>query len=57
MLIHTALGDIDKSFEILEKAIEERDLNLCLMKVLPEFNNIRSDPRFKAFLKKMNLDK
>ena len=57
MLIHTALGDIDKSFECLEKAIEERDPNLSLMKVLPEFDIVRSDPRFKAFLKKMNLDK
>jgi TolB-like protein/Tfp pilus assembly protein PilF len=57
MLIHTALGDIDKSFECLEKAKEERDPNLSLMKVLPEFDIIRSDPRFKAFLKKMNLDK
>jgi TolB-like protein/lipoprotein NlpI len=56
-LIHYGLGDIDKSFECLEKAIEERDPNLSLMKVLPEFDIVRSDPRFKAFLKKMNLDK
>jgi hypothetical protein len=28
-----------------------------LMKVLPELDIVRSDPRFKAFLKKMNLDK
>jgi serine/threonine protein kinase len=57
MLIHNALGDIDKSFECLEKAIEERDPNLSLMNVFPEFDILRSDPRFKAFLKKMNLDK
>jgi len=57
MLIHTALGEINKWFECLEKAIEERDPSLSLMKVLPEFNIVRSDPRFKAFLKKMNLDK
>jgi serine/threonine-protein kinase len=57
MLIHTALGEIKKWFECLEKAMEERDPLLPLMKVLPEFDIVRSDPRFKAFLKKMNLDK
>ena len=57
MLIHIALGNIDKSFVCLGKAIEERDPNLSLMKVLPEFDIVRPDPRFKAFLKKMNLDK
>lgn len=56
-IFHSALGDIDKSFECLEKAIEERDPSLPLMKVLPEFDIVRPDPRFKAFLKKMNLDK
>lgn len=57
MVIHEALGDIDKSFECLEKAMEERDPIMTLMKVLPEFDIVRSDPRFKAFLKKMNLEK
>jgi len=56
MLIHNALGEINKWFECLEKAIEERDPNLSLTKVLPEFDIVRSDPRFKAFLRKMNLD-
>jgi adenylate cyclase len=56
-ILHSALGDIDKSFECLEKATEERDPSLPLMNVLPEYDIVRSDPRFKAFLKKMNLDK
>ncbi len=57
MLMHQALGENNRWFECLEKAIEERDPALSLMKVLPEFDIVRSDPRFKAFLKKMNLDK
>jgi TolB-like protein/Tfp pilus assembly protein PilF len=56
-ILHSALGDIDRSFECLEKATEERDPSLPLMNVLPEYDIVRSDPRFKAFLKKMNLDK
>ena len=56
-LMYYALGDIDKSFESLEKAMEERDPLMPFMKVLPEFDIVRPDPRFKAFLKKMNLDK
>jgi len=55
-LMYYALGDIDKSFESLEKAMEERDPVMFLIKVLPELDFARSDPRFKAFLKKMNLD-
>ncbi|MCX6567495.1 MAG: tetratricopeptide repeat protein [Candidatus Aminicenantes bacterium] len=56
-ILHSALGDIDKSFECLEKAIEEHEPLLPLMNVLPEYDIVRSDPRFKAFLKKMNLNK
>jgi adenylate cyclase len=56
-LLHTALGDIDRSFECLEKAIEDRDPAMILLKAAPEYDIVRSDPRFKAFLKKMNLDR
>jgi len=54
-LLHTALGDIDRSFECLEKAIEDRDPAMILLKAAPEYDIVRSDPRFIAFLKKMNL--
>jgi serine/threonine-protein kinase len=57
MGIYYALGDIDKAFGCIEKAMEERDPVLTHMKVLPEFDVVRPDPRFKAFLKTMNLDK
>ncbi len=57
MLIHQALREDNKWFECLEKATEEREPQLPLMNVLPEFDIVRSDPRFRAFLKKMNLDK
>jgi len=56
-LMYYALGDIDKSFESLEKAMEERDPGMPFINVLPELDVLRSDPRFNAFLKKMNLEK
>ena len=50
-------GGIDKSFECLDKAMEERDPLMAYIKVLPDYDIVRSDPRFKVLLKKMNLDK
>ncbi len=50
------LGEIDQGFEWLEKAYEERDTVMIRLKVSPQFNKVRSDPRFKAMLKKMNLE-
>ena len=57
IVMYHALEDIDKSFECFERAMEERDPVLPLINVLPELDVFRPDPRFKAFLKKMNLDK
>jgi tetratricopeptide (TPR) repeat protein len=50
------LGDIDQGFEWLEKAYEVRDQQIAWAKVHPAFDPLRSDPRFKAMLKKMNLE-
>jgi len=57
IIMYHALEDIDKLFECFERAMEERDPVLPLINVLPELDVFRPDPRFKAFLKKMNLDK
>jgi len=57
IVMYHALEDIDKSFECFERAMEERDPVLPLINVLPELDVFRPDPRFKAFLKKMNLEK
>ena len=51
-LIYTGLCDNDQAFEHLEKAFIEREGWLPFIKVLPVFDSIRSDPRYKALLKK-----
>jgi TolB-like protein/Tfp pilus assembly protein PilF len=51
-----AIGEIDGSFKWLEMAYDHRDFWLLFVKIDPLFNDVKSDPRFKALLKKMNLD-
>jgi serine/threonine protein kinase/tetratricopeptide (TPR) repeat protein len=52
-----AFGETDKGFELLEKAYQEHDHWLCILKSYPSFVIVHSDPRYRAILKKMGLDK
>jgi tetratricopeptide (TPR) repeat protein len=54
--IYLALDQKDKAFEWLEKAYEERDYALIYLKTITIADKQRSDPRYKALLKKMNLE-
>jgi hypothetical protein len=49
------LGEKDEAFELLRKAVEERERELVFMRSLPAFIDMRSDPRFDAFLKRIGL--
>ncbi|MGB6865717.1 MAG: protein kinase [Candidatus Aminicenantaceae bacterium] len=49
------LGEKEQAFEWLEKADYELSINIDL-KANPLFDGVRSDPRFIALLKKMNLE-
>jgi TolB-like protein/DNA-binding winged helix-turn-helix (wHTH) protein len=49
-------GENDKAFAWLDKAYEEREGQaITLLKVDPSFNNLRTDPRFSALLRKIGL--
>lgn len=54
--IHEVMGEKDWAFEWLEKAIEEHDPQAPWYKFYNIFKSIRSDPKFKALVKKMNLE-
>jgi serine/threonine-protein kinase len=54
-IAHTALGDRDGAFRLLEKACDDRDENLVLLKVDRRLAPLRSDPRFPAFLRRIGL--
>jgi len=50
-----ALGDADEAFQWLERAFQERSLELTFIGVEPEMDRVRSDPRFQDLLRRMNL--
>ena len=54
-IIHTHLGDFNKAFECLEEAIEYRDFWMISLKYSPEYDLLRSDPRFVKFLELMRF--
>ncbi len=54
--IYSALGKKDMAFEWLEKAYKARDNWLLQILVHPSLNELRSDPRFDALVKKMGLN-
>jgi non-specific serine/threonine protein kinase len=56
-VVWIGLGEKDKALENLEKAFLERESTMTFIKVWPLFDRLRPEPRFRALLKKMNLDK
>jgi serine/threonine protein kinase/tetratricopeptide (TPR) repeat protein len=55
-LFYFALGENNQGFKWLDNAYEEREVWMCYLKVDPKLDSVRSDPRFKELLKKMNLE-
>jgi hypothetical protein len=54
--VHAALGDRNEAFKVLERAVDMRDSFLVYVKADPAFENMHSDPRWKALLHRMNFD-
>jgi serine/threonine-protein kinase len=48
-------GDLDSAFEWLDRCYELRDHELAYLAAVPIGDNFRSDPRFAAMLRRMNL--
>jgi serine/threonine protein kinase/Flp pilus assembly protein TadD len=53
-MIHLGLGDLDRAFEWLEKAYEERSGFLAFIKVEPMLDALRGDARFEKLVAKMS---
>jgi TolB-like protein/Flp pilus assembly protein TadD len=55
VFLYTGLGDKERAFLWLDKAYQERSTWLIYLKEFPDFDPLRSDPRFQEMLKKVNL--
>jgi tetratricopeptide (TPR) repeat protein len=53
--VYAFRGESDETFKWLERAYAEKDPLLFRIKYSTDFDNLHDDPRYKAFLKKMNL--
>jgi tetratricopeptide (TPR) repeat protein len=53
--VHAWRGEHDLAFECLERAAAQRHPDLVFAKVDLDLRNLRGDPRWKPFLRKMNL--
>jgi tetratricopeptide (TPR) repeat protein len=53
--LYVTLGDVDRAFEWLEKAYQERRGWLAYLKIEPMLDGLRDDPRFGRYLERMRL--
>ncbi len=54
-LVYAALGEDEKTFELLDKSYNRREESLLNLKVDPKLERLRSDSRFIALLKKIGV--
>jgi len=54
--VYGLLGQPDRAFEWLDRAYKEKDIDLVVLRVDPQFDVLRSDRRFAAVLKKIGLE-
>jgi len=54
-VIHAALGDKDRAFEALNRAVEIVPHRVVLLLAYPELRSLRGDPRLAAVREKLRL--
>jgi serine/threonine-protein kinase len=54
-VVHAGFGDLDRAFEWLEKAIDDRSLRYNIME--PAFDELRRDPRFDRVRQRLGIQK
>ncbi|HWZ43088.1 MAG TPA: protein kinase [Candidatus Saccharimonadales bacterium] len=53
--IYARLADDQQAFQWLTKAYDERDANILYLKIAPEFDRLRADPRAIELMKRIGL--
>jgi Tfp pilus assembly protein PilF len=54
-IVYVGLGENEKAMDWLDKAFADRSNGLVFMKVEPELDNLRSDPRFTALQQRLRF--
>jgi DNA-binding winged helix-turn-helix (wHTH) protein/TolB-like protein/Flp pilus assembly protein TadD len=54
-VIYAGLGQNDQAFSELEKAYDERSLSPVVLRCDPRLNGLRSEPRFRDFMRRVGL--
>ena len=54
-IFYAKLNERDEAFRWLDKAFEDRDSGMAVLKVAPEWDNLRSDPRFQDLMRRIGL--
>jgi hypothetical protein len=54
-VVNRARGNLDEAFRWAERAIDQRDPQVIGLKTTSLFENLRSDPRYPALLRRMYL--
>ncbi|MGD0477513.1 MAG: adenylate/guanylate cyclase domain-containing protein [Nitrososphaerales archaeon] len=55
-VFHFGLGENDKGFEWLERSYHMKEADLIFMKLEPELDGVRTDPRYINLLKRLGLE-
>lgn len=54
---HFRLGELDAGFQALESAYTKHETELIYLNVDPQWDDVRSDPRFQSLLRRVGLSK
>jgi DNA-binding winged helix-turn-helix (wHTH) protein/TolB-like protein/Tfp pilus assembly protein PilF len=54
-MVYAGLGEQDKTFYCLEKAYEDREGRMTILRLAPEFDRLRSDSRYANLVRRIGL--
>lgn len=53
--LYARLGNKDRAFASLKNAVDEHDPWICQLRIEPQYDSLRSDPRYLKLLQRMNM--
>ena len=53
--VHLSLGDREAALDLLEKAYDERSIDMLSIKVDPKVDSLRGEPRFQGVVRKLGI--